>query len=160
MTTLSAVDRVVGNKPFWSTPVAKTGTPVHCILPDFVVLALAASPRSSSEYYFQTGQATAHTATGKWQFRLHRLYDLAKIPAGHAHRFRDTFAVELLLAGVPIERVSVLLGHRSSTRITERIYSPCCKSRQDQVEADLCAHVEHGSDRAARGERTRRWNAR
>ena len=132
--TALAVDRVNGNRLFLHT--AKTGTPVHCVLPEFVVRALAAAPRSSPEYYFQTGESTLHTATGKWQFRLRRLFDLAKIPSGHAHRFRDTFAVELLLAGVPLERVAILLGH-SSTRITERNYSPWCKSRQDQVEADL-----------------------
>src|SRR5260221_3637873 len=40
--------------------------------------------------------------TGKWQRRLQRLFELAKAAAGHAHRFRDTFAVELLLAGVPL----------------------------------------------------------
>ena len=36
---------------------------------------------------------------------------------------RDTFAVELLKAGTPIERVSILLGH-STTRITEKHYNP------------------------------------
>jgi hypothetical protein len=41
------------------------------------------------------------SAKGKWQRRLQRLFELAKAAAGHAHRFRDTFAVELLLAGVP-----------------------------------------------------------
>jgi integrase/recombinase XerD len=55
---------------------------------------------------------------------------------GHAHRFRDTFAVELLIAGVPLDRVSVLLGH-SSIRITERHYAPWTRSRQQQIEADL-----------------------
>jgi integrase/recombinase XerD len=40
-----------------------------------------------------------------------------------SHRFRDTFVVELLLAGVPIERVSVLLGHQS-VRVTEGITTP------------------------------------
>ncbi|MGA8035329.1 MAG: tyrosine-type recombinase/integrase, partial [Candidatus Acidiferrales bacterium] len=54
----------------------------------------------------------------------------------HAHRFRDTFAVELLLAGVPIERVSVLLGHQSMG-ITEKHYSPWAESRQELLEADL-----------------------
>ncbi len=57
---------------------------------------------------------------------------------GHAHRFRDTFAVELHLAGVPLDRVSVLLGH-SSIRITERHYAPWTRSRQEQIEADLKA---------------------
>lgn len=58
------------------------------------------------------------------------------VHGGHAHRFRDTFAVELLLAGVPLERVSVLLGHQS-VRITERHYSPWVRSRQEQLEQDL-----------------------
>src|SRR5205085_11882025 len=51
---------------------------------------------------------------------------------------RDTFAVELLLAGVPLDRVSILLGH-SSIRITERHYAPWTRSRQEQIEADLRA---------------------
>jgi integrase len=51
---------------------------------------------------------------------------------------RDTFAVELLLAGVPIERVSKLLGH-SSVTITEKHYAPWNKARQLQAEADLVA---------------------
>jgi integrase len=53
-----------------------------------------------------------------------------------SHRFRDTFAVELLLAGVPIERVSVLLGHQS-VRVTERHYNPWVRSRREQLEADV-----------------------
>ena len=65
-----------------------------------------------------------------------KLFGIAEIPDGHAHRFRDTFALELLLAGISIERVSVLLGHQS-VRITERHYSPWAKSRQEQLEADL-----------------------
>ena len=48
--------------------------------------------------------------------------------------FRDTFAVELLLAGVPIDQVSLLLGH-SSVKITERHYAPFCKARQEQLTA-------------------------
>jgi integrase len=45
------------------------------------------------------------------------------------HRFRDTFAVALLEKGVPIETVSILLGH-SSVSITEKHYAPWVRSRQ------------------------------
>jgi len=59
-----------------------------------------------------------------------------KIADGHAHRFRDTFAVELLLAAVPRERVSILLGH-TSVKVTERHYSPWIRERQERAEADV-----------------------
>jgi integrase len=87
-------------------------------------------------YFFWTGKSKLHSAIGKWQRRLQNLFTLAEVKGGHAHRFRDTFAVELLLAGVPLERVSVLLSHQS-IRITERHYSPWVRSRQDQLEQDL-----------------------
>ena len=67
---------------------------------------------------------------------MKRLFRLAEVPAGHAHRFRDTFAVELLLAGVPLERVSVLLGHQS-VKVTEKHYAPWGKARQEQLEVDV-----------------------
>jgi integrase/recombinase XerD len=78
------------------------------------------------------------TATGDWQGKLQELFKEAKVEGRHAHRFRDTFATELLLAGVPLERVSILLGH-SSIRITERHYSPWVRSRQEQLERDVRA---------------------
>ncbi len=81
---------------------------------------------------------------------------------GHAHRFRDTFAVELLLAGVPLERVSVLLGHQS-IRVTEKHYAPWVRSRQEQVEVDLerawgrdpllLLHTNHTRDTRGESER-------
>jgi integrase/recombinase XerD len=53
------------------------------------------------------------TVASNWRRSLRKLFTLAGIQDGHPHRFRDTFAVGLLLAGVPMERVSVLLGHKS-----------------------------------------------
>jgi integrase len=77
---------------------------------------------------------------GLWEKRLKKLFESAKVSKGQgnavSHRFRDTFAVELLLAGVPIERVSILLGHQS-VRITEKHYNPWVRSRQEQLEADV-----------------------
>jgi len=58
------------------------------------------------------------------------------VEKGHAHRFRDTFAVDSLLAGFPMERISVLLGHHS-LRATEKHYAPWVRSRQLQLESDL-----------------------
>jgi site-specific recombinase XerD len=114
----------------------KTGTPVYCPLPDFVVTELELIPGMSTRFWFWTGNGKLQTAVCDWQARLLEVFEKANIKGGHAHRFRDTFAVELLLAGVPIERVSVLLGH-SSIRVTEKHYSPWVKARQDQAEADV-----------------------
>lgn len=129
-----SVNRLQGNKLLLHTE--KTGVHVYCVLPDIVTKAIDAAPRTSNNYFFWTGNSTVRSSKGKWQRRLQRLFEFASIVGGHAHRFRDTFAVELLLAGVPLDRVSVLLGH-SSIRITERHYAPWTRSRQEQIERDL-----------------------
>ena len=126
------VDDIQDDKLFLYT--AKTGTAVYCPLPPFVVEALNAIPASA--YFFWSGLSKPKSAVGDWQRSLQRLLILAGVPAGHAHRFRDTFSVELLLAGVPIERVSILLGHQS-VRITEKHYAPWVRARQEQLEADV-----------------------
>lgn len=125
--------RIVKGKMFLYT--SKAGTPVHCPLPDFVIRALEATP-TGEPYYFWTGQSKPKTAISHWQRELQELFRLAEVERGHAHRFRDTFAIELLLAGVPMERVSVLLGHRS-IKVTEKHYSPWIRARQEQLEADV-----------------------
>jgi len=66
-----------------------------------------------------TGNAKQQTARANWSRYLDSLFRLAKIDGGHSHRFRDTFAVDLLLAGVLLDTVSTFLGH-SSVKITER----------------------------------------
>jgi|GEM_PF-2417025 len=123
---------IQGDKLFLYT--AKTGTAVYCPLPPFVVEALNAI--RASAYFFWSGLSKPKSAVGDWQRGLKRLLILAGVPDGHAHRFRDTFSVELLLAGVPIERVSILLGHQS-VRITEKQYAPWVRARQEQLEADV-----------------------
>lgn len=127
-------ERLNGNKLFLYTQ--KTEVPVRCVLPECVIREIEVAPKSSERFFFWTGKSKLHTAVGVWQQSLQTLFSLAGIQGGHAHRFRDTFAVELLISGVPLERVSVLLGHQS-IRVTERHYAPWTKSRQDQLEADL-----------------------
>jgi len=127
-------DRIVGNRLFLYTQ--KTGVPVNVKLPPFVVEALNSVPSISANYFFWSGLGTKETVAGNWRRSLRRVFALAGIKDGHPHRFRDTFAVELLLSGVPLERVSVLLAH-SSVKVTEKHYAPWIRSRQEQLEADI-----------------------
>jgi integrase/recombinase XerD len=114
----------------------KTGTPVYAPLPPELVAALNFCPNRNPEYFFWTGESKPTTAAGNQRKYLDRLFKIAGVRGGKPHRFRDTFAVELLLADVPLERASILLGH-SSIKVTEKYYSPWVKSRQDQLEADV-----------------------
>jgi integrase len=133
-------DRLDGKRLFLYTQ--KTGVPVYTVLPDSVLKALEATPRVTDTRYFWSGESKHETVVCHWQMRLKKIFDLAGVSKGEgnaiSHRFRDTFAVELLLAGVPIERVSILLGHQS-VRVTERHYNPWVRSRQEQLEADVAS---------------------
>jgi integrase len=128
--------RIVGNKLMLRT--AKTGTVVWLPLPPVVVKALETKPRLYEDRYFSSGEATNHTATNKWRARLSKLFELAKIGAGHPHRFRDTAAVGWLLARLTIDEVATLLGH-SNTRVTEQSYLPWVRERQVRLEDKLKA---------------------
>ena len=110
-----ARDRIVGGRLFLYTQ--KTGVPVWCPLPDFVVDALTSFEPMNNIYYFWSGTSSKDGVARTYMGRLNKIFKLAGIAGGHAHRFRDTFATELLLAGVPLQRVSVLLGH-SSIKVT------------------------------------------
>jgi integrase/recombinase XerD len=112
----------------------KTGVPVFVPLPSYVVEALDDTPNIHPSYLFWSGNGLPKTTVADWQRSLRRLFEIASVMGAHAHRFRDTFAVELLLAGVPIDQVSILLGH-SSVKITEKSYTPWVKARQEQLEA-------------------------
>jgi integrase/recombinase XerD len=129
-----AADRLRDGKLFLYTQ--KTGQHVYCPVPAFVVSELEAVPRVSDVYWFRTGEGTIETSRKKWSESLAALFKDAGVKDGHAHRFRDTFAVELLKAGTPIERVSIFLGH-ASVRITEKHYNPWNRARQEQAEADV-----------------------
>lgn len=120
---------------------AKTGVPVYVPLPDHLVQVLHTLPNSNPRYFFWNGNGDAETAKKGWQRTLRHLFrEFARItnPDGtpkrcHPHMFRDTFAVELLLSGVPIDQVSLLLGH-GSVKVTEKHYAPFVKARQEQLE--------------------------
>jgi integrase/recombinase XerD len=122
-------DRITDGKLFLYTQ--KTGVPVRIPLPQFVIDAMEEVRKG--EYYFWSGNGNIKSATSAWDRAFRRVTKRAGVQ-GHFHMFRDTFAVELLLAGVPLDQVSVLLGH-SSVKITEKSYAPWVKARQEQLEA-------------------------
>lgn len=122
---------------------AKTNVPVFVPLPPKVVALLRPLPCENSNYFFWSGRGDVRHATKAYQRSFWKLFRLANLiqPDGspkrcHSHMFRDTFAVELLLAGVAIEQVSILLGH-SSVKMTEKHYLPWVKARQEQLMASV-----------------------
>ena len=56
--------------------------------------------------------------------------------SGKAVEDQGPRAGDVMALGIPIERVSILLG-RQSVRVTERHYNPWVRSRQEQLEGDL-----------------------
>ncbi len=125
---------------------AKTGTPVYVPLPPHVVDALEnipPGPKPNPRYFFWSGNGEPKSAVADWQRSYRRLFKTADIRTAdgekkrcHPHMFRDTFAVEMLLAGVPIDQVSLLLGH-ASVKITEKSYAPFVKARQLQLQESV-----------------------
>jgi integrase/recombinase XerD len=125
---------------------AKTGTPVYVPLPPHVVGALEnipPGPKPNPRYFFWSGNGDPKSAVADWQRSYRRLFKSADIRTAdgerkrcHPHMFRDTFAVEMLLAGVPIDQVSLLLGH-ASVKITEKSYAPFVKARQLQLQESV-----------------------
>ncbi len=121
---------------------AKTGEPVTVPLPDCVNQALFAFPSTSGDHFFWTGHCLRETVTKRWGNRLKLKFQAAGIVDGRPHRFRDTFAVELLKAGTSMEDVSILLGH-SSIRVTEQYYAPWCPRRRERLNSIVMRAWSH-----------------
>ena len=115
---------------------AKTGTPVYVPLPPVVMKALGQLRTNESRTLLLNGRREAPDSACELVEVSRHPFELAKVDGAHSHRFRDTFAVELLLAGTPLETVSVLLGH-SSVKITEKHYKPWVRSLQRKLEEEV-----------------------
>jgi integrase len=115
----------------------KTAQPVYVPLPPSVAKILRELPNlENPRYFFWNGNSAAETPAKEWWRTLKKIFKGAGIPNAHPHAMRDTFAVEMLVAGVTLEEVSILLGH-SSTKITEEHYKPCVRARQEQLERSV-----------------------
>jgi integrase/recombinase XerD len=119
----------------------KTDGEVFIPLPPAVARMLRAHSNDHPDYFFWNPQRMAKPSLtcqfGDW---IRLVFDKAGVKHGQqemlTHRFRHTFAVELLIAGVPIEQVGKLLGHKT-VRTTERYYSAWVRERQQKLEADV-----------------------
>ena len=116
--------------------MSKTSEPVSIPMHPELQAALDRITPNAAGYYFWSGESEITTATDNWRRRFEQVFKRAGIEGAHPHRFRDTFAVDLLLRGVPIDQVSIVLGH-SSVKITERHYLAFVAARRQQIADSL-----------------------
>jgi integrase len=128
ITERAGVYRVITNRQ-------KTGTHVSVPIPAPVAVEVLATPNADPDYLFWDGESDIVKTWTK--YFVAPLFKAAKIARGGnmvSHRLRDTFAVDLLEKGVPLEEVSKLLGHKS-IKTTERHYAKWVKGRQDRLDS-------------------------
>jgi len=119
----------------------KTDASVFIPIPPAVAEMLRALPNDHPDYFFwNPGRMKTTSLVCMFGDLLRTVFDKAGVRHSMSemlsHRFRHTFAVEMLLAGVGIERVSKLLGHKT-LRTTEKYYSAWVKERQQLLEAEV-----------------------
>jgi len=110
----------------------KTGESVYVPLPPNVVRCLRNLKNPNPQYFFWNGTSAKDSTVVRWWTTLKAIFTAAGLPDAHPHMLRDTFAVELLLSGVPLDQVSKLLGH-ASIKVTEKHYAPFVSARQQQL---------------------------
>jgi site-specific recombinase XerD len=119
-----------------TTKRKKTGVPVSNPVPTDVAEDLLKIENASPVYFFWS-HGKVQSATSNWGQRyIAPCFKAAGIESeGNmlSHRLRDTFAVDLLEKGVPMEEVSKLLG-QTSIRTTEKHYAKWSKGRQDRLD--------------------------
>lgn len=120
-----------------TTQRTKTGTHVSVALPPDVAREILAT--ADERYIFWDGSSDITKSWTKYVIApLFAAAAIEKVGNTVSHRLRDTFAVDVLTKGVPLEDVSKLLGH-NSIKTTERSYAKWVKARQDRLDALVVA---------------------
>lgn len=68
------------------------------------------------------GKGTERMTPGGVRARLNKIAEKASVENVHPHRFRRTFATNLINRGMPIQDVSFLLGHENLDTTMEYVY--------------------------------------
>jgi len=125
-----------------TTSRQKTGVHVSVPIPADVATELLEVLNGNPKYVFWSGNGLQESIAKNFQKHLKKVFEAAGLYTGDhmvSHRLRDTFAVNLLEKGVPLEEVSKLLGHES-IKTTEHSYARWVKSRQDRLDS-LVVHT-------------------
>jgi integrase len=127
-------DRFVKEGKEWKVELRTAKTDVRVFVPVQRDIVEAISTLSG-KHPFWSGMSMPENCTSVWQESYRKLFKQAGI-AGHPHRFRHTFAKNLLVNEVPLETVSLLPGHKKLA-ITEKHYSRFVPERQALIEAQI-----------------------
>jgi site-specific recombinase XerD len=131
--SLFTEDRLVGNT--LGVYQLKSGEWVRVPVPAWLVQMLGRVEVRRGGHLFCWGSSRLGTITDLWRRRIKLALAHARV-RGTPHRFRHTFAIDLLSNGVDLKNVSMLLGHSSITT-TEKHYGAWVKSRQDALTHDI-----------------------
>ena len=126
----------------------KTGTDVSVPIPPAVAEELLRVPNDSWTASKNGAKLKGHPDYVFWDAKADIVQAMTKTVIGPtfkaacvervgnmtSHLIRDTFAVDLLERGVPMEELSRLLGH-TSIRTTEKSYAKWSPGRQDRTDA-------------------------
>jgi integrase/recombinase XerD len=117
----------------------KTGNDMYIPLKPEVGSQVVGVLNGNPEYVFwdrKKSDSSEYYAAASWGQKVASVFKAAGIiSSGHmiSHRLRDTYAVDLLQKGVPLEHVSKLLGHKSVVT-TEKHYAKWSKGRQELLD--------------------------
>ncbi len=127
----------------------KTGQHVYVPLPPKVAKLLRELKNDNPQYFFWNGTSARETPGIRWWNTIKTIFKAAGIADSHPHCLRDTFAVECLIGGIDIKKVSMMLGH-SSVAITERHYLPWVQARQTDLDESMRRMWAQGGKRTKR----------
>lgn len=111
----------------------KTGEEVFVKLPDYVAKELRAIPHSNGHFFWNIESRRMDSFLVHINTELRRIAEIAGVKDGSkSHRFRHTFAVEGLNAGIGYPEMARLLGHDEKT--LHEYYDAWVEMRQQTLE--------------------------